>query len=325
MLDTQSVQSNSLTHWKTDGLVQSDRIEAWADALACSHLPWTLSESPDKSFSANISVRKFEDYSLLSCSCDAVKGYRHREEISHTQDGYFCLLYLKKGRELVTVDSRENLLEAGDLILWDSTQNMSFTVPEFIEKFSLMIPESKLLNLLPMAHDYAGQVLRKDGMSSMLANHMSNLQLEMSNLDEKQVSSLMPSTLAMIAAVLGGSIDPKSAATTRSNAYSIKQFIMMNLQNECLTPSWVAMNLNISPRYLHKIFQEENTSISQWIKHCRLEQCRDDIRKMNITGDTITDIAFSWGFNDLSNFSRSFRQAFGESPRAFAKGSKVGN
>jgi AraC-like DNA-binding protein len=43
------------------------------------------------------------------------------------------------------------------------------------------------------------------------------------------------------------------------------------LNNDHLTPTWVAEKLNISPGYLHMLFKEEDTSVSNWIKLSREE------------------------------------------------------
>jgi AraC family transcriptional regulator, positive regulator of tynA and feaB len=50
----------------------------------------------------------------------------------------------------------------------------------------------------------------------------------------------------------------------------------------------------------------------------RLEACRKALRDQ--PGRSISEIAWGWGFNDLSHFTKSFRARFGLSPREWRRG-----
>lgn len=52
----------------------------------------------------------------------------------------------------------------------------------------------------------------------------------------------------------------------------------------------------------------------QWILRARL---REAAKRMATTSDPVTEIALEVGFDDLSNFIRSFRSEFGTSPRSY--------
>lgn len=47
----------------------------------------------------------------------------------------------------------------------------------------------------------------------------------------------------------------------------------------------------------------------------RLEKCCSDMLEPLHKGKRISEIALRWDFNDLSHFSREFRQRFGCAPR----------
>ncbi|HXU20474.1 MAG TPA: helix-turn-helix domain-containing protein, partial [Verrucomicrobiae bacterium] len=68
-------------------------------------------------------------------------------------------------------------------------------------------------------------------------------------------------------------------------------------------------------RYLHMIFHSEDVSISDYILKLRLERCREDLLNPACAHKSITDIAYSWGFNNSNHFSRCFKRAFGVAPR----------
>ena len=51
----------------------------------------------------------------------------------------------------------------------------------------------------------------------------------------------------------------------------------------------------------------------------RLERARDLITSIDMAHIDIREIAFKVGFKDASHFSRSFKEAFGKSPKQFRK------
>jgi transcriptional regulator GlxA family with amidase domain len=65
------------------------------------------------------------------------------------------------------------------------------------------------------------------------------------------------------------------------------------------------------------LFSDKGTTISDYIRHARLQNCRHELETQ--VGKSITDVAFSWGFSSSSHFSRVFREHFGIVPSAIHK------
>ncbi|HXV43565.1 MAG TPA: helix-turn-helix domain-containing protein, partial [Anaerolineae bacterium] len=97
----------------------------------------------------------------------------------------------------------------------------------------------------------------------------------------------------------------------------IKAFIRERLADPTLSIEMIAGVFNLSPRYLHLLFQQEETTLTQFIRNLRLEKCKQDLLDPLQQHRTIIDIAFSWGFNDAAHFSHVFKKQFGISARTF--------
>jgi AraC-like DNA-binding protein len=83
----------------------------------------------------------------------------------------------------------------------------------------------------------------------------------------------------------------------------------------------------VSVRYLHKLFDSQNTTVSRWIQKQRLERCRRDLTRATAHGPGIAAVTHRWGFTSPSHFSRTFRLAYGVSPQewqAAARRSEAG-
>lgn len=99
----------------------------------------------------------------------------------------------------------------------------------------------------------------------------------------------------------------------------IIKFIENNLEHPELGPSFIASYFNISTRYLHSLFAEKGMTIGYWIRDKRLEQCRRQLVSAGSYKNSITDIAFQWGFNDSAHFSKIFKKKYGITPMEYRK------
>ncbi|GAN55775.1 helix-turn-helix domain-containing protein [Tanticharoenia sakaeratensis] len=99
--------------------------------------------------------------------------------------------------------------------------------------------------------------------------------------------------------------------------HSICQLIESELTDPDLTMTAIARKHGISPRGLQKLFAMTGQNFSQYLRLRRLSRCRDDLASPLSAHLSISEICFRWGFNDAAHFSRSFRQSYGMTPRAW--------
>jgi AraC-like DNA-binding protein len=97
----------------------------------------------------------------------------------------------------------------------------------------------------------------------------------------------------------------------------IRAHVARNLRDPQLSIERIAQSLNCSKRHLHNAFADEQDTLAGYILRQRLEACVRDLRQCPPQSRAITDIALSWGFSNLSHFSRVFRDHAGCSPSAF--------
>lgn len=94
----------------------------------------------------------------------------------------------------------------------------------------------------------------------------------------------------------------------------IKQLILANLRNPKLGPKFIADEMGLGVRQLHRLFGDEPGSISETIMRLRLERCREDLLKRDRLKASVSEIAYHWGFTNLAHFSRRFSHEFGYAP-----------
>jgi AraC-like DNA-binding protein len=122
-------------------------------------------------------------------------------------------------------------------------------------------------------------------------------------------------TAATVMMLDDGVAVPQDAPTqAASRLVAIHEHLRLFYPDPRLTPAKTADALQISVRYLHKLMIQSGRSFREELTRLRLEACRAVLADPFRQGETIAEIAFSAGFNDLSQFNRHFRAAFGVTP-----------
>ncbi|MEV7117461.1 helix-turn-helix domain-containing protein [Kitasatospora griseola] len=95
----------------------------------------------------------------------------------------------------------------------------------------------------------------------------------------------------------------------------LREHIEENLADPDLSPESIARSQHISVRYLHKLFQQDGTTVGQWVRQRRLDACRRELERPARRQTSVSAVAHRWGFVSHSHFSRAFRETYGVSPR----------
>ena len=95
----------------------------------------------------------------------------------------------------------------------------------------------------------------------------------------------------------------------------VTKYIDRNLADPSLSASAVAAGCHISARYLQMLFQEQGTTVTDFIRGRRLALCRQDLADPALRATPIGEIARLRGYPDQTYFARLFRRAYDVSPR----------
>jgi AraC-like DNA-binding protein len=71
---------------------------------------------------------------------------------------------------------------------------------------------------------------------------------------------------------------------------------------------------HVSIRYLHRLFETQQTTVADWIRRRRLDRCRRDLVDPALRDLPVNAIAARWGLLNAAHFSRTFRAAYGVPP-----------
>ncbi|MFV0253732.1 MAG: helix-turn-helix domain-containing protein [Beutenbergiaceae bacterium] len=300
--------------FRTDSVDVASR--SWERMLSENHLEWSLDELfwPEESFSAGVRRRALGDLILVDCACDPSTGHRGQGQVARTDGEYFVLLMTLAGREVVEQGPDQSQLRPGSAVVWDSERPARYRVQQRLRKRSLIVPKSALGELGTRGRLRPGSVLHaQQPAMRLLAGYLDTIAHTIDDLPLQSIAAVRNATLELLGAALHAAASdgarPAAAVLTQAQRY-----IDEHLRDPALSPAAVASAVGVSLRTLHRLFSGAEVGVAEHIRMRRLAVARDDI----LAGASITATARRMQFSDGSHFTRSFKQAYGHTPREAA-------
>ena len=127
-------------------------------------------------------------------------------------------------------------------------------------------------------------------------------------------TALLADSLCNLIALAAAEGMPTKRLKPELQMEALLAYCRQHLHDADLTPQRAADHLGISVRTLHSRFRQTGQTFSRWLLDNRLEGCSVALRDPNQRALNISDVAYRWGFNDLSHFNKAFRSRFDLTP-----------
>lgn len=245
-----------------------------------------------------------------------LSGQRTASQIQRANDVFFGVILMLAGGQRLIQDGHEIDLQPGDISVWDASRPAQFSSTGAVRQISVLVPHHKLKLYSSNIEDVCAQRINgRSGLGLLLASHLQALSVVLATSDDIEHASTEAATLDLVSAA----IRPDKAGEYKSSIHKtmlrrVQDYIVNNLRDPNLSPATIADVFRISPRYLHKLFEASDFTLSEWILQRRLLACQSSLKDPALNHMTITEIAFNWGFNSAPYFSRVYRQNLGTTP-----------
>lgn len=234
-----------------------------------------------------------------------------------SQDAYFAVVLLS-GEYALEQHNREVFLKPGQMTLYDATRPHRIYCPSHFSKLIIALPRQQLrARLAGVEHCTALPILSEHGAGAVASSFIQSLARQASGLSCHSFNTLSESAIDVLTLALN-EVRPQAYQLSRSRSFSlfrVKEFVAQQLSHPQLSTAMIEAGTGLSARYIHALFQPEQTSLMRYVWDARLTQCHRDLLNPALANQRISDIALRWGFNDFAHFSRAFKQKYGASPR----------
>lgn len=230
------------------------------------------------------------------------------------------------GTSVFEQDGRRVEVSPGDCIAGDCSQTREILSTTGTTHFLILIPRRVALSygLQPQAIS-CERFSSSRGLGRLSRNLVETVIEDRDAIDPEHEHHLADMVMRSLQCSLAAA-DARSVPDARERLVQrVRAFVHKNLRNSNLDLGMIAEALDCSKRYLHAAFAEEAGTVTQYIWSVRLESCRRELERTSTGRTSITDIAFSHGFNSSSHFSRAFKERFGLPPSQARSGPRHAN
>jgi AraC-like DNA-binding protein len=140
------------------------------------------------------------------------------------------------------------------------------------------------------------------------------LPLTTPELQRLAVSHMQDLIAAIIAAARGGRAIAEGRGIAAARLRAIMADICARLSDGELSVAGVAQRQRVTPRYVHKLFENEGLTFSSFVLGQRLARAHRMLSDPRLADRSVSSVAFDVGFGDLSYFNRTFRQRYAARP-----------
>lgn len=304
----------------TSQVAPAERLALWGDFVG-RHIGHLQSDTyGDSRFDGRLELGDIGGLKLCRIIASRHRVVRTPNQILNDDRGYVKIVAQIEGAGRFEQNGRKLVLTPGEWSMYDTTRTYIVSNPEPINQLAVLLPRDRLtrlgLNLDDTAvHRFSG----RHGVGRLVFDLLSSAFAELPALAGPHGGAEFADTIANLVrlAVLDQMGIQSDAAMRETTRDRVKAFIMANLQDPMLSLDRIAMAVGCSKRNLHKLFTLEDETLNSHIWNCRLDRIRQDLANPALLQQSITDIAFAWGFNSSTHFSRSFRERYGVAPRAY--------
>ncbi|MBL4801224.1 MAG: helix-turn-helix domain-containing protein [Emcibacter sp.] len=312
--------------FSTRGLPPKLRREYWNDAICEAFTDLVTDFVIEDDFQAELASCPLGDLSYSRVKTTSSKVSHTKYHAAKSTDKVFLLHIQLANKSLNSQRGKEVSLEVGDFTIVDSSSPYSVAFDDPIAMGVMRIPCNALLERLSNPEDMVGcKFYGNKDVSGLLSQMLRGFWNQKNAITNDMVNRQLANNILdlLVTSFQGQNSHSISPNCIRKERYlQIRRFIDYNLSDPELSPTKIAKVFKITPRYLHQIFAEFGESretVGQYMLSRRLEECAYQFKDRNVSQLKITDIAFNWGFNSMTHFSRVFKGKYGSSPRIFRR------
>lgn len=296
-----------------------DRFDYWHEAACKAMVPFECRPRDLTTFEGEITALPFAGAFLTIASNNGLSTWRTSRQLAQSKNSVFICAQIS-GSTRISQNGRDVVLKAGDLTLVDNAAASTFECSTGCKKFMLEIErrncEARLGRIGQLT---TRRIDGSSGAGALVSNFIQLLPVQLALLSDtaqKQISYQLTDLVALALAEGDGGSTARSSGRLIS-LLRLKAVVDANLTNPNVTCEELAADAGISVRYANQLLEAEETSLQRLLFTRRLEKCQDALADPAQAHRQISDIAYSWGFGDVSHFGRLFKSTTGLTPRTY--------
>jgi AraC-like DNA-binding protein len=305
----------------TSSVHPRDRFDYWHEMACQAMVPFECRPRDRSTFEGEVRSLPFGDASLTLSSTSGVTTWRTAKQIAQSKDTVFICAQTA-GATRINQNGRDAFLQCGDLTLVDNGVSSRFVSTIGSKKLIVEVSRRECEARLGHVAQWTTRLISgSSGAGALVSNFVQLLPAQVPLLSEAAQSQIAHQLIDLVALALAeGDGNASAQSSTRLiSLLRLKSVVDANLTNAHVTCEELAAAAGISVRYANQLLDIEQTSLQRLLFSRRIAKCQEALADPTQTGRQISDIAYSWGFGDVSHFGRLFKNVTGMTPRTYRK------
>ncbi|MBE9537529.1 MAG: helix-turn-helix domain-containing protein [Proteobacteria bacterium] len=315
----------------TNQIPAAQRLDFFDSLVSQTFFPMSCEpcSATGRDFQGTVCNQQLGEVGFAAVRSSPLDVHRRRSHIAQVSDAAYLVKVQVAGEGIVRQRGKEAHLRPGDFALCLSSEPYDLHFASDYSQVVLAVPQALLEECVSQPAQYLG--LRMDGnvgANGLFSQFVTSIAQRLDTLDGVLAQRLETNVIDLLSTTLGYAQEGQKREFLKVGVkceyiQRIKHFIRRNLDSEDLSPDNIAAAHDISTRYLHMLFSDESMSVSRYILQLRLEHCRAALSDAAFADYSVSEIAYRFGFNDASHFSRAFKSEYQQTPARFRKNNKL--
>jgi AraC family transcriptional regulator, positive regulator of tynA and feaB len=295
-----------------------DRLSYWREEASKVYVSHEFSSKAGTSFYGSIRAQSLDVLGLSHFESAACRVERTQRCLRQDSDDDLVVCVQTSGRKTVHQDGRDAVLAVNDMVLVDPRRPFSLGMESGHGALALKVPRRELQARVGDVTGFTARTISCSepaaaiaaGFLTMLPEHIDGLNAQVAAKIAHQAIDLLALSFAAYAGIGHVALSSRREVAR----LRLKATIESALCDHTFRPDDAASGAGISVRYANALLAEEGTSLERFIVLRRLQHCHRALVDPTQAGRKVSDIAYSFGFSDLSHFTRRFKAEFGYLP-----------
>jgi len=299
-----------MVSWSTDTINERERFSYWREMI-CNTLFSISPEAPPERFSARITVRNSGPLRFATCESTSYEIIRTRRDIARAPADHYTIYLQLRGLTAMEQSGESVSFGRNDIVISDCRRPFRAMLSNDGCRAVAVVPRAMVNSRAPWLRQRPVYKFSNSRFLDLARRHM--IRLVSDDLNETE-SYLLTENLCNLLALSSAADVPLDRLRTELQLGALLAFCQQNLHFPGLSPQFVAERFGLSVRTLHLRFEKIGQTFGRWLLETRLDACSKALRDPLQQTRSISEIAYSSGFNDLSHFNKTFRARFGMPP-----------
>jgi AraC-like DNA-binding protein len=244
---------------------------------------------------------------------------RNWERLSNVHDAFYVMAFPMTGSVAFSQDGRTGFARPGEYLLLSELAFYELSSDKNARLLMMRIPAAELRGRLVSIEDHVSRRFKpNEQMTRLLVGMIRSIAELFINSPPPNPQALATEIISFVALTIG-SEDRGAATDVRNARYHLRRrivdFIESHLSDQSLSPKKIAASSRISLSYLYSLFNDNETTVSQFVQTKRLQRAYEILVADPKGHRTVSEVAYEVGFKNVSHFSRCFSRHFKVAPR----------